>query len=79
MAGDDAFFIAGGLGAAGQFYFFRCLRQGFDLKAALLGHHILIRHCENYPGLDRDYYRIAVRTEAENRRFIAALTDVLQG
>lgn len=62
-----------------NFIFFRCLRQGFDLKAALLGHHILIRHCENYPGLDRDYYRIAVRTEAENRRFIAALTDVLQG
>lgn len=62
-----------------NFIFFRCLRQGFDLKAALLGHHILIRHCENYPGLDRDYYRIAVRTEAENRRFIAALADVLQG
>lgn len=62
-----------------NFIFFRCLRPGFDLKAALLGHHILIRHCENYPGLDRDYYRIAVRTEAENRRFIAALTHVLQG
>lgn len=62
-----------------NFIFFRCLRQGFDLKAALLGHHILIRHCENYPGLDRDYYRIAVRTEAENRRFIDALTHVLQG
>jgi threonine-phosphate decarboxylase len=62
-----------------NFIFFRCLRQGFDLKAALLGHHILIRHCENYPGLDRDYYRVAVRTEAENRRFIDALTHVLQG
>ncbi|MDY0417133.1 threonine-phosphate decarboxylase CobD [Enterobacter sp. 170198] len=62
-----------------NFIFFRSLRQGFDLKAALLGHHILIRHCENYPGLDRDYYRIAVRTEAENRRFIDALTHVLQG
>jgi len=62
-----------------NFIFFRCLRQGFDLKAALLGHHILIRHCENYPGLDRDYYRIAVRTEAENRQFVDALTHVLQG
>ncbi|WP_097504576.1 threonine-phosphate decarboxylase CobD [Escherichia coli] len=61
-----------------NFIFFRCLRHGFDLKAALLDYHILIRHCENYPGLDRNYYRIAVRSEAENHRFIAALTHILQ-
>lgn len=60
-----------------NFIFFRCLRQGFNLKAALLRHHILIRHCENYPGLDSAWYRIAVRTEAENHRFIEALTHVL--
>lgn len=61
-----------------NFIFFQCRLQGFNLKAALLRHHILIRHCENYPGLDSAWYRIAVRTEEENRRFIAALTHVLQ-
>jgi len=61
-----------------NFIFFRCLRQDVNLKTALLGHHILIRHCENYPGLDSAWYRIAVRTEAENNRFIEALTHVLQ-
>lgn len=38
---------------------------------------ILLRSCENYPGLDDTWYRTAVRTEEENRRLLAALKEIL--
>ena len=38
---------------------------------------MLIRDCANYPGLGPGYYRVAVRTEAENDRLLAALAAVL--
>lgn len=44
----------------------------------LLSRGILIRSCENYPGLDNTYYRICVKTREENRRFITILREVLQ-
>lgn len=61
---------------AANFIFFRCAVSGLDLKRALLKHHILIRHCANYPGLDPTYYRVAVRSQEENRQLIDALTDI---
>lgn len=64
---------------AANFIFFRCLRPGLHLQDALLTRHILIRHCENYPGLDNTYYRVAVRSGRENERLIAALAEVLGG
>ena len=36
-------------------------------------HRILLRHCANYEGLGDGHLRVAVRTEAENDRLIAAL------
>ncbi|WBM71567.1 threonine-phosphate decarboxylase CobD [Buttiauxella sp. WJP83] len=60
-----------------NYLFFRCIKKDIDLKAALLAHRILIRHCENYPGLDSSYFRVAVRTEDENRALIQALTQIL--
>ncbi len=36
-------------------------------------HHIVLRSCANYEGLDATYLRAAVRTEAENRLLLAAL------
>ncbi len=48
------------------------------LKEKLLERKILIRSCANYPGLDGRYYRICVRTEAENRRFLEELKRVLE-
>jgi threonine-phosphate decarboxylase len=36
-------------------------------------HHIVLRSCANYEGLDARYLRAAVRTEAENRLLLAAL------
>ena len=41
-----------------------------DLKALLLDRGVLIRACGNYEGLDARYYRICVRTHAENLELI---------
>ena len=38
---------------------------------------ILIRDCSNYQGLTKGYYRIAVKTEEENRQLIDAIRDVI--
>jgi adenosylcobyric acid synthase len=48
-----------------------------ELAARLSEQGILIRRCDNYDGLDNSYIRLAVRTEAENRRLINALADIL--
>jgi cobyric acid synthase CobQ/L-threonine-O-3-phosphate decarboxylase len=56
------------------------LRDGSDatiLAARLLERKIMIRTCSNYTGLDASYFRIAVRTAAENRRLLDALTEIL--
>ncbi|WP_447884891.1 threonine-phosphate decarboxylase CobD [Serratia fonticola] len=63
---------------AANYIFLRCLRPGYDLQQALLQHRILIRHCANYPGLSADYYRVAIKSEAANRRLIAALQQILE-
>lgn len=47
------------------------------LADAMRGQGVLIRDCANYPGLGPGYYRVAVRTEAENDRLLAALAAVL--
>lgn len=39
------------------------------------GKNIILRSCGNYPYLDKSYYRIAVRTEEENKAFIKALEE----
>ncbi|MFP4076443.1 MAG: threonine-phosphate decarboxylase CobD [Halochromatium sp.] len=50
-----------------------------DLAARLLrSEGIAVRVCANYAGLDARYLRIAVRTEAENRRLLAAMTRLLR-
>ncbi|MGB3536510.1 MAG: threonine-phosphate decarboxylase CobD [Microcoleaceae cyanobacterium] len=49
------------------------------LQTALLQRHqILIRDCLSFPELGDHYFRVAIRTEAENQRLIEALADVLQ-
>jgi threonine-phosphate decarboxylase len=44
----------------------------------IVRHGIVLRSCANYEGLDHRYYRVAVRTEAENHRLVAALSRELQ-
>lgn len=60
---------------AANYLFMRC--ELTDLQTRLLGHHILIRHCANYPGLDARYYRVAIRDHAANQRLVAALQQEL--
>ncbi|PHM74326.1 threonine-phosphate decarboxylase CobD [Xenorhabdus kozodoii] len=57
-----------------NFLFFHCDKP--DLWRTLLKHRLLIRHCKHYVGLDECYYRIAVRSEWENQRLIAAMQQV---
>ncbi|MCD7843739.1 MAG: threonine-phosphate decarboxylase CobD [Clostridiales bacterium] len=47
-----------------------------DLREQLLERDILIRDCSGFPGLGPGYYRIAVRTEAENTRLLQALEKI---
>lgn len=61
---------------AANYLFFRCNDSEINVQHELLRHRILIRHCANYPGLSSAYYRVAVRTEAENVRLIDALRQI---
>lgn len=48
-----------------------------SLAAKLLKDRIAIRNCENFPTLDRYYFRIAVRSEQENKTFLEHLSRYL--
>ena len=75
--------LAAGLTAAGcavipgqaNYLLFR-LPGVADLKEKLLERGVLIRSCANYYGLGPDWYRVCVRGEEENRRLLAALSEV---
>jgi threonine-phosphate decarboxylase len=43
-----------------------CEKTLADFERYLAGKGIVIRNCSNYPGLDRAYFRVAVRTAREN-------------
>ena len=47
-----------------------------DYKQGCLEHGILIRACENFEGLNRHYYRVAVRNRGENESLINILKEV---
>ena len=42
-------------------------------------HNILIRDCSNYAGLEKGYYRIAVKKHDDNEKLITALKEILNG
>jgi threonine-phosphate decarboxylase len=50
-----------------------------DLLQPLLDRGIAIRSCANFPGLDATWWRIGLKTRAENQLLIDALTEVLNG
>lgn len=60
-----------------NYLFLRCERAEIELQYALLQRRILIRSCSNYPGLDARYFRVAIRSEAENQQLLDALHQVL--
>ena len=57
---------------AANFIFFRAPGVT-DLHRRTESRGILIRSCGNYRGLEKDYYRVAVRTRGENERLLAVL------
>ena len=57
-------------GSAANYIFFQA-EPGFDEKMRREG--FMIRNCGNYDGLREGFYRIAVRGEADNQAFLAAL------
>ncbi len=58
------------LASDANFILFRTEKGAPDLKEMLLKRGVLIRACGNYEGLDARYYRICVRTHAENMELI---------
>lgn len=46
-------------------------------RSLLQQHHLLIRDCLSFPELGDRYFRVAVRTQPENQRLLAALSEVL--
>ncbi|MCM1314602.1 MAG: aminotransferase class I/II-fold pyridoxal phosphate-dependent enzyme [Alistipes senegalensis] len=62
--------------AEANFIFFR---SNLPVGEMLKKEKILIRECKNYNGLDKNFFRIAVRTHNENIALISALRRVLIG
>jgi len=60
-----------------NYVFFKSEYEGLDLKTLLFKYGIMIRSCSNYRGLNHSYYRIAVKTEEENRRLINVLREII--
>ena len=54
------------------------LRTDTDLYGEMLERRILIRDCSNYTGLEKGYYRIAVKTAEENDLFLTALKEIIR-
>jgi histidinol-phosphate/aromatic aminotransferase/cobyric acid decarboxylase-like protein len=65
--------------SAANFALLELNRPAHAVAAGLLAHHgVYVRDCADKWGLDGDrYLRVAARTETENRRILAALSDVL--
>ncbi len=59
----------------GQANYLLFYTSDFELHEKLIKHNILIRNCENYIGLNKGYYRVAVRTEDENNLLICAIKE----
>lgn len=57
-------------GYAANFIFFHSI-PGLEQK--FKQYRILIRNCDNFPGLTEGWYRIAVRARQENEKFVQAL------
>jgi len=73
-----------------NYIFFRCLCPTLDLQAALLSPDVttggaetitplprpLIRSCANYPGLNGDFYRVAIKGPEDNQLLLHELQRV---
>ena len=55
---------------------FLLLHSSKPLYEKLLDHGILIRDCSNFRGLDKGYYRIAVKTRQDNEQLVKVLGEI---
>ena len=63
--------------SAANFLLVKTQVPGSQLQQKLLKkHHILIRDCLSFPELGDSYFRVAVRTDAENQKLLKALAEV---
>lgn len=60
----------------GNYIFFR-LDKDLDLRSIMLDKGIVIRSCDNYIGLDKRFYRVAVKKHEENMLLVNLLREVL--
>jgi threonine-phosphate decarboxylase len=56
---------------------FLLVRGPADLPERLLHRGVLVRGCEPFPGLGPGYFRVAVRSAAENERLLAEIREEL--
>ncbi len=63
--------------AEANFVCIRLIASTLDLRAELLKTGIMIRSCANYIGMDEGFYRVAIRSEADNMKLLAALKMIL--
>ena len=54
------------------------IKNNINLKDKMLEKNFLIRSCSNYHGLDKSYYRIAVKKHEENINIINAIKEILR-
>ena len=54
------------------------MRCGIDLFHELKKHNILIRDCSDYRGLEKGWYRTAVRRRRENQILVQALEKIIK-
>ncbi len=59
---------------AANFTLFKCQVKIFD---ALLDRGILIRSCENFSGLDGNFYRVCVKSRPDNERLLSEIREIL--
>lgn len=52
-------------------------RDAPRLVQTLAENNLLVRACDDFPGLGKRFFRVAVRTRSENRRLLTALRAVL--
>lgn len=57
---------------------FILLKSNTDLEALLLEHKIAVRNCEDYNGLEKGFFRIAIRTRRENDILIKTIGRILK-
>lgn len=73
--------MAENFSAWGNFILIKIINDTLDIKVLssfLLNKHIAVRDCSSFQGLDSSYFRIAVRTEKENRILLEALKEFEQ-